>query len=144
MEGPSPRRIPLRQVADWDALILESEFSISALAKKCGVSARHLQRHVKTVFNKRLGSFISSVRLARAHERLLKGESVKEVALGLGYKHVSHFSRNFRSHFGYCASAILLQLHHHPETDAEKTEQLELNMRGRVKGSDGTSGEEEE
>jgi AraC-like DNA-binding protein len=124
MDGTERPRVPLRQIEDWEVLILESGYSISKLAKLCGVSPRHLQRHMKTVFNKRLGSFITSVRLAQAHQRLLNGESVKEVAMNLGYKHISHFSRTFRKHYGFCASC----LHFHRFANTERAEQLQFDI----------------
>jgi AraC-like DNA-binding protein len=129
VEGLGSPRIPLRHITDWEALIVKTGFSLAALAKECGISPRHLQRYAKAVFKKRLGSYIRQFRLAHAHARLLNGERIKEVALNLGYKHVSHFSRCFRKHYGYCASAIPLRT---PDEIRNSSEQMELNIPMRI------------
>ena len=47
------------------------------------------------------------LRLGKAYETLTQGKSVKEAAYDHGYKQVSHFSREFKNHFGVSPSFLL-------------------------------------
>jgi AraC-like DNA-binding protein len=44
--------------------------------------------------------------MCEAYSRLMAGHRVKEVAIDLGYKQVSHFSRDFKSAYGVPPSNI--------------------------------------
>ena len=47
------------------------------------------------------------LRLGKAYESLKQGKSVKEASFDHGYKQVSHFSREFKNHFGISPSMLL-------------------------------------
>lgn len=71
--------------------------SVSWIAERCGLSARHLARIFKNTTGKTLGEFIAEVRLARAKRKL--GEAgclVKEVAYDCGFQSQSSFAQAFR------------------------------------------------
>jgi AraC-like DNA-binding protein len=49
------------------------------------------------------------LRLGKAYESLTQGKSVKEAAYDHGYKQVSHFSREFKNHYGVSPSFLLVR-----------------------------------
>ena len=82
----------------------ETKWSTSALAKRCGVSVRTLERHFLKEMNKSPKAWILEQRLLEAVELLRDGRSVKETAEYLGYKHATHFSREFMKQCGHHAT----------------------------------------
>ena len=50
--------------------------------------------------------WLTSVRLREAGDRIRAGGRVKEVALDLGYKQLSHFSREFKRAYGLPPSSM--------------------------------------
>lgn len=100
----------LQRITDWKALVTQSCYSGAALARLCGVSTRHLQRHIRLVNNRTLGNWLNMLRLEHGYQRLLHGCPVKETAFSLGYKQVSHFSRSFKKHFHFCPSEVPIEI----------------------------------
>jgi transcriptional regulator GlxA family with amidase domain len=124
----SGNRLPLEQITDWEGLVIEAKYSQRSLAKITGYSVRHLQRHILDRYKKKLSAFISGIRLQKAYILLKSGFSIKQTALGLGYKQVSHFCRCFKRHFDATASCVLASSgrHDHPDESGEHQLQLEL------------------
>jgi AraC-like DNA-binding protein len=85
---------------DWSQLARLSHFSCQRMASRLGISQRQLQRHFQEIYQLELRDWITSVRLGDARHLLGKQRLVKEVAYLLGYKQVSHFSRQFKKMFG--------------------------------------------
>ena len=85
---------------DWESLAVAAQFKPSAVAERCGLSLRTVQRHFKKNYRTTLSEWLREYRLKLAYERLAAGESIKSVAYGLGYKQLSHFSRDFKGMFG--------------------------------------------
>jgi AraC-like DNA-binding protein/mannose-6-phosphate isomerase-like protein (cupin superfamily) len=79
--------------------------SLQTLCSDVGVSTRTLQR----LFRKNVGVDVDSwrrqVRLTRAVELLLAGDSVKQVAFSVGYNQPSAFVAAFRRTFGFTPKA---------------------------------------
>ena len=108
-QGPAPMpasRGKLQRITDWEAIAVHACYSGTALARTCGVSVRHLQRHIRTAHNKNLGQWLNELRLRHAYRKLVCGFSVKETAYSLGFKQVSHFSRLFKKHYGCTPSSV--------------------------------------
>lgn len=84
----------------WEALAEASGFRAGALAQLCGVSLRTLQRHFQKQYQLTVSSWMRGVRLQEAYSRLKAGQTIKQAAFDLGYKQLSHFSRDFKMHFG--------------------------------------------
>src|SRR5262245_47829516 len=108
-------RIHLEQVTNWEPLIVESRYTARGLASRCGFSVRHLERHIAKRYGKKLGEFISGIRMQKAYNLLRSGFTIKETAIGLGFKQISHFCRCFKHHFDATASTVLQDsgLFHH-------------------------------
>jgi AraC family transcriptional regulator len=81
----------------WEELALTAHYDANELAKLCCISTRQLQRHFRCRFHYSPQSWLNQRRLLAAEELLLSGDSVKKVALDLGFKQTSHFCRQFKS-----------------------------------------------
>jgi AraC-like DNA-binding protein len=90
----------IKPVQEWEALAKEVNFKPSELADACGVSLRTLQRHFRKQYKVTVSGWLRMFRLRQAYSRLKTGESVKGVAYDLGYKQLSHFSRDFKNCYG--------------------------------------------
>ena len=82
-------------------------FSVEILCNELAISDRQLQRKLKAITNKSPIKLISSVRLHRAKELLLKGEhNIAEIAYQTGFSNPSYFSKSFKKEFGITPSAL--------------------------------------
>ncbi len=83
-------------------------FGVKKLCIEIGISERQLQRKLKAVTNKSPNQLISSVRLHRAKELLMKRKDhIAEVAFATGFSNPSYFSRCFKQEFGLSPKAYL-------------------------------------
>jgi len=82
---------------NWEELAPAAHYNAQELAKLCGISTRQLQRHFRFRFCCSPQSWLNHRRLLVAEELLLSGDSVKKVALDLGFKQPSHFCRVFKT-----------------------------------------------
>jgi AraC family transcriptional regulator len=82
---------------NWEELAESSHYDAKQLARLCGISTRQLQRYFRCRFHSSPQSWLNERRLQAAQVLLLSGESVKKVALDLGFKQPSHFCRQFKS-----------------------------------------------
>ena len=78
--------------------------STTTLASDAGISRRVLHQAFKDVFGIKIGEYKLKSRLELAKEMLLKGCSVKEVAIHLHYATVSTFSDAFKNYYGVSPS----------------------------------------
>jgi AraC-like DNA-binding protein len=112
---PFPRIAPFRirrgnkKLLDVDAirdLGADCGYNATELASRMGVSIRQLQR----LFVRQLGcpprAWLREERLQAAHRLVTRAVTIKEVALALSFRRESHFSRDFRSRFGYTPSTL--------------------------------------
>jgi len=86
----------LNHVQNWPDLAQKANWSVTTMAKDCGVSSRSLQRHFLKTFGKSPKTWLLEQRQKKAVEFLQRGSSVKEVSSKVGYQHVSAFSRQFK------------------------------------------------
>ena len=83
-------------------------FGPTELAKTIFLSKTQVHRKLKALMNKSTGQYIHFVRLHKAKEFLESGEmTVTQVAMEVGYKELSYFSKLFSELFGVSPSAIL-------------------------------------
>jgi len=102
-------RFDIKNLQKWLMMAEGSAYRASALAKNLGVCQRQLQRYTQRVFGCTPQQWLDEQRLVAAAERLKGSRSVKSVAFSLGFKQVSHFSREFKRYYGQSASAFLIR-----------------------------------
>jgi len=91
----------LSRLQDDDSLRAKST---RAIAREFQVSERQLQRYTKQAFGKTPQQLVKEQRLSKALQLLIAERCVKTVAFSLGFKQVSHFSREFRRTYGLSPS----------------------------------------
>ena len=99
----------LEFVQQWETLAVKAGYRPSDLASLCQISLRTLERHFQKNYGVTVSKWMRELRLGKAYESLKEGKSVKEVAFDHGYKQVSHFSREFKNHFGISPSFLLVR-----------------------------------
>ena len=97
----------LEYVQQWEALAVKAGYRPRDLAGLCQISLRTLERHFQKNYGMTVSRWMRELRLGKAYESLTQGKSVKEAAYDHGYKQVSHFSREFKNHFGVSPSLLL-------------------------------------
>jgi len=81
---------------------IEHPISLDELAGELGLSLRHLERLFKRYLGTTPAQYYLDMRLRRARELLLQTNmSVMEVTVACGFQSSSHFSKSYRSVFGY-------------------------------------------
>ena len=73
----------------------EGATSLAVIAKRLGISARTLRRHLEQHGNT-LRGVVDDIRRERADQLLAAGMSVKEIAYALGFSEPSAFSRAYK------------------------------------------------
>jgi AraC-like DNA-binding protein len=90
----------LRRIQNWPERAHEAGYSVKALAGGCGVSVRVLEMFFTSAKREPPGRWLKRLRMERAIELLRDGSNVSETADCLGYHDRSHFSREFKKHYG--------------------------------------------
>lgn len=85
---------------------LNSPCSLIDLASQVGTNENYLKSHFKAVFGNTVFGYLSEIKMGQAKEMLLEGKSVSEVSTLTGYKHIPHFSRAFKKHFGFSPNIL--------------------------------------
>lgn len=83
---------------EWESRAAQARYSPARLAKLSGVSPRQLQRIFLNKFSQSPKEWLDEQRIKAAQHMLRRGESIKSVAIELGYKQTSHFCRQFRQY----------------------------------------------
>jgi AraC-like DNA-binding protein len=81
---------------DWAGLARAAGYEVHKFADKCGVCVRHLERILFRETGKTPRRWLIELRQLDASTLLAAGASPKAVAIDLGYKHLTHFSRDFK------------------------------------------------
>jgi AraC-like DNA-binding protein len=91
------------QLADYDA---------QKLARQFKADVRALQRYFRQELGRTPQDWLNEQRIIAAGRLLLEIGEIKEVAHRLGFKQISHFSRQFKEHHGLTPTEYLsLQKH---------------------------------
>lgn len=94
----------LAGIKDWAGLAHTAQYRVSVLAKHCGVSTKTLERHIKLFYGQCPREWLHELLMARAMELLPECDSIKAVAMELGYDQPQNFTRDFKQHTGHAPS----------------------------------------
>lgn len=86
----------------------KSSYSAPAISKKLQISPRQLRRYAQASLGRSPQDWLNEQRLTRAGQMLKKVRMVKTVAFQLGFKQVSHFSREFKLQYGVSPTGFLV------------------------------------
>jgi len=93
-------RVNIRDRDQWFELAQRARYRSVTLASLLSISPRQLHRYTRKVFGRSPQAWLDEQRLWMAAGLLRRWRSVKVVAYELGFKQVSHFSREFKLRFG--------------------------------------------
>jgi AraC family transcriptional activator of pyochelin receptor len=86
---------------------IEAPPTLTVLSRIAGINEYKLKRGFKETFNQTVFEYLSGVRLELAKNDLLeRRKSVTEIAFGLGYSSLQHFSAAFKKKFGVAPSKV--------------------------------------
>jgi signal transduction histidine kinase/ligand-binding sensor domain-containing protein/CheY-like chemotaxis protein/AraC-like DNA-binding protein len=89
----------------------DEDFGVEELARLVAHSRGHLHRRLKEITDENPSDLLRRMRLERAAQLLEAGAgSVSEIAYGVGFKSVAHFSNRFHDQFGVRPSAYRAEL----------------------------------
>lgn len=91
----------LHQIQNWSELAQRVNWSVAALATECNISVRTLERYFLKAMGRHPQAWLCEQRQQQAIVLLRNGCNVKKTATLLGYKHATHFSREFKKHWGH-------------------------------------------
>ncbi len=95
----------LTDLALWISTHLKRDLSVESLADRAHVSARHFCRRFKIAFDTTPAAFVENLRLDEGRQRLAKpGNTVKGVAMSVGFRSPDVFRRAFQRRFGIAPS----------------------------------------
>jgi signal transduction histidine kinase/ligand-binding sensor domain-containing protein/CheY-like chemotaxis protein/AraC-like DNA-binding protein len=90
--------------------LADEDFGVEELSRLVAHSRGHLHRRLKEIIDESPSDLLRRMRLERAAQLLEAGAgSVSEIAYGVGFKSIAHFSNRFQDHFGVRPSAYRLQ-----------------------------------
>jgi AraC-like DNA-binding protein len=96
----------LDHVPNWPELARQENWCAQRLARACNVSLRTLDQFFLETMAKCPHEWLFEERMKEAVELRKDGSSVKDTAAILGYKHATHFSRDFKKRWGCSPSAF--------------------------------------
>ncbi|WP_162341517.1 helix-turn-helix domain-containing protein [Paenibacillus paridis] len=79
---------------------IDQDFTRAELAQKAGLSQGYFSRAFQEEIGKTPTKFIMDLRMAKAKNMLLYGNSVKDTAVQVGFEDEFYFSRKFKQHAG--------------------------------------------
>jgi AraC-like DNA-binding protein len=100
LQLPLPQDSRAAQFAALAASESSGELSVAEMLRRSGVSRRTLERIFRAETAMSLGQWLRRQKLLHALRRLAAGESVKSIALELGYNGASAFVAMFRRELG--------------------------------------------
>jgi AraC-like DNA-binding protein len=95
----------LARVTNWQERARAADYCANALARSCGASLRELERFFRCRTDNGPHHWLNELRQTEGLALIAAGNSVKETAHELRYKHPAHFSRDFKRFHGMPPSA---------------------------------------
>ena len=91
-----------------DEHLADLNFGTTQLCEAMGMSRSHLHLKIKALTNKSTSVFIRTIRLHKARQLLQQGHlNVSQVAMEVGFRNLSYFSRKFSEEFGYPPNKLI-------------------------------------
>jgi AraC-like DNA-binding protein len=100
-------KVVINDIAEWRQRARASGYHAARLAMDLAISRTQLGRYTQSVFGRSPQEWLDVQRLNDARERLKTVRCVKAVAFELGFKQISHFTREFKSLHGLTPTAFL-------------------------------------
>jgi len=97
----SPRDV--QRAVDYIQGHLDSALTLADIARASGIPGRTLLKHFRDHWGTSPMRYMRNARLSRVREALLRGdraETVTEIAMSWGFRHLGRFSVEYRKHFG--------------------------------------------
>lgn len=91
----------------WTWMARRSGFSVKRLATYFRTTSRQIERCCQEELGRSPQEWFDEQRMIAARSLLLEEDSVKKVAIDLGFKQVSHFCRKFKEQYGLTPSEYL-------------------------------------
>lgn len=98
-----------RQIKGMREMIEENfgaTITLQMLGDLAGISRFSVLRHFKSAFGLTPYAFLRHVRVRRAHEMILSGNTLAEVAVAVGFADQAHMTRIFRQTVGYTPGVL--------------------------------------
>jgi AraC-like DNA-binding protein len=89
----------LDRIRSWETQARRAKYRVQRLAKKLGVTPRHLQRYFLEQFGVPPREWLADLCMSDAQRLLRIDRPGKDVATRLGFKHYTHFCRAYRRAF---------------------------------------------
>ena len=89
----SMARLDIQNTQNWLNVAEQSGYRSRVVSRKLGICPRQLRRHTKAIFVRSAQRWLDERQLIRAAGLLKVNPAVKIVALSLGFRHISQFSR---------------------------------------------------
>ncbi len=93
----------------WSVAARRARFNIQNFAEHSQMNIRQIERRCQEELGRTPEEWLSEQRMIAARLLLLELDSIKTVALELGYKYPSHFCRQFKQFYGLTPSQYLLR-----------------------------------
>jgi len=103
-------RIDVSNIKKWIEIAERSGYRVKVFCKEVNVCQRQLQRYTQEAFGRSPQDWLDEQRLIAAPEILRRYCSAKVASSELGFKQVSHFSREFKRYYGISPRAFIAEI----------------------------------
>jgi YesN/AraC family two-component response regulator len=87
--------------------ISNEEFSVSDVIKNVGISRTMLHVKLKSMLDMSIGGYIRNIRIGKAKELLMQGETITDTAYSTGFADPNYFSKCFKKQTGKTPSEYI-------------------------------------
>ena len=119
-EQYSPTNAAAQNVKHYIDALGAAPFNMSMLSKKFGYSREHITRIFHSTYRVTPMQYYNTRRMNLALEKLLKGETVTNIASEFNFASPYSFSKAFKSHFGSSPLRYVSELSTNTVSDAQK------------------------
>lgn len=91
----------------WACAARHAKYNAQNLAAHAHLNIRQIERRCREELGRTPQEWLNEQKLVAARWLLLENESIKEVAMDLGFKQLSHFCREFKQAYGITPSQFL-------------------------------------